>query len=282
MTYALIISPAKTMQQIDDIPHPTTSPVLLDKTRELLGYMKALSLDEAQKLWNCSDKLAALNFERFQNMDLSKQTPADVTAACITYEGIQYQHLAAAVLAEHELAWLQNHLRILSGFYGVLRPLDGVVPYRLEMQARFTDARPFVLDATSSASASSHGNSCRSDSDSKRANLSTLYEFWGTCIARELAKDFSCIVNCASQEYAKAVKPYVADLGIEFVTCNFFEEKNGKRKQLSTAAKTARGSFVRWCAEQQISNKDELMNFSELDYCFDPETSNERELNFVK
>ncbi len=139
--------------------------------------VRALSRDEAQALWACSDRLADLNYERFQAMNLER----DTTAAAVAYEGIQYTHLAPGVMSERELAWLDEHLRILSGLYGVLRPLDGVVPYRLEMQARLAV-------------------------DGER----DLYGFWGNSLYETLVEEgCDTIVNVASVEYARAVTPWV-------------------------------------------------------------------------
>ncbi|MFR4802971.1 MAG: YaaA family protein, partial [Eggerthellaceae bacterium] len=108
-------------------------PRFLSQARELLDALRALSYDEAKALWQCSDALAELNFERFRTLEVRSGA---LTPAVLAYEGIQYQHLAPRVMDEAQLAYLQEHLRILSGFYGVLRPFDAVVPYRLEMQAK--------------------------------------------------------------------------------------------------------------------------------------------------
>lgn len=107
-------------------------PMLLDKTMEIQSYIRTLSYIQARKLWNCNDNLARLNYERHQNMDLRR----NLTPAVIAYEGIQYQYMAPVVFTEKALRYIDSHLFILSGFYGVLRPFDGVTPYRLEMQAK--------------------------------------------------------------------------------------------------------------------------------------------------
>ena len=111
-------------------------PAFLEQTGKLLEWMRALSREEAQALWKCNDKIAEQNYQRFQEMELSK----NLTPAIIAYEGIQYQYMAPAVFGGTESEYVQEHLRILSGFYGVLKPFDGVVPYRLEMQAKASDA----------------------------------------------------------------------------------------------------------------------------------------------
>lgn len=130
MSLRFVISPAKKMRAQDSPPWPVREPALVGRAEVLARAVRDLGRDEAQRLWACSDRLADLNYERFRSMDLHQ----DTTAAVVAYEGIQYTHLAAGVMSERELEWLDEHLRILSGLYGILRPLDGVVPYRLEMQ----------------------------------------------------------------------------------------------------------------------------------------------------
>ena len=128
----MIISPAKKMRTDTDTYPVRSVPVLLDRTRRIMDYMKALTYPEAKKLWKCNDKIAEENFERFRCMDLMKC----LTPAIISYVGIQYQYMAPGVFSKSELEYTEAHLNILSGFYGVLRPFDGVTPYRLEMQAK--------------------------------------------------------------------------------------------------------------------------------------------------
>ena len=128
----IIISPAKKMKNDFEDSHPLTIPIYLDKTHRLLAYLKSLSLKELQTLLACNERIALLNFERFQKMDLKKHT----TAALLSYEGIQYQYMAPQVFEEGYYHYVSEHLRILSGFYGILKPFDGIVLYRLEMQAK--------------------------------------------------------------------------------------------------------------------------------------------------
>lgn len=245
----LIVSPAKKMNVVEGPPWPCSEPRFLACTERLMAAVQALSYDEAKALWKCSDKLASLNYERFRDMRLDH----DVTAAVLSYEGIQYQHLAPQVLEGPALAWLDGHLRILSGFYGALRPTDGVVPYRLEMQAKL------AVDG---------------DVD--------LYGFWDDRIARSLADEFSCVVNVASVEYAKAVTPYLGALGTPVLTCLFGDVRDGRLIQRSTEAKAARGTFVRWCAERDVAAMGELAAFSERGYALDEARSTPDTLVFVR
>lgn len=244
-----IVSPAKKMRVVEGPPYVTGTPELVERTAELMGYVRALSLEEAQALWSVSDALATLNYERFRDMDLAR----DATAACIAYEGIQYQALAPEVMSEKELAYLDRHLRILSGFYGVLKPFDGVVPYRLEMQARLVTA--------------SGGN---------------LYEYWADTLAQTLARQDALIVNIASVEYAKAVVPYADKFGMRVVTCLFGRRCGDRLRQVSTAAKRARGLFVRWCAEHGVEDVSGLRDFDEGGYGLDEDLTTADRLVFVE
>ena len=128
----IIISPAKKMNTDVDTLAPAGTPVFLKDTEHIMEWMRQLSYEEAKKLWGCNDKIARQNFERFRDMDLHRH----LTPAILSYEGIQYQYMAPMVFEEDMFTYVQAHLRILSGFYGVLKPMDGVTPYRLEMQAK--------------------------------------------------------------------------------------------------------------------------------------------------
>ncbi|MDO5107435.1 MAG: YaaA family protein, partial [Coriobacteriaceae bacterium] len=163
MKLCLILSPAKKMNVVEGPPYVEDEPRFLVRTERLMHALQALSPAELQALWKTSDALTALNVERLRRMDLAR----DVTAAVIAYEGIAFQHLAASVMDGSELDYLRDHLRILSGFYGVLAPFDGVVPYRLEMGQR--------LSVDGSAD---------------------LYAFWGDTLLRSIADEgFTDVVN---------------------------------------------------------------------------------------
>ena len=251
MALRIITAPAKKMRVVDAPPWPAREPAFLDRTERLMHAVQALSLDEAQALWACSDRLAQLNYERFRQMDLA----SDTTAAAIAYEGIQYRHMAPEVMEEGQLAWLDEHLRILSGFYGMLRPLDGVVPYRLEMQARL------AVDGARD-----------------------LYGFWGSTLYDALAAELGAdgtIVNVASVEYAKAVMPWVRDDGPQVLTCLFGEVRDGRLRQASTEAKAARGTFIRWCAEQGVESVKELRGFDQRGYTLSEDRSDGQTLVFM-
>ena len=246
-----IVSPAKKMNVVDDAFGWRELPTFVDDAARLADAVRTLSYDEAKALWQCSDALAELNYERFRTLDVRA---GSLTPAVLAYEGIQYQHLAARVMAADQLDYLQRHLRILSGFYGVLRPLDGVVPYRLEMQAKLA-----VGDARD------------------------LYGFWGDRLCRALAAETDVVVNLASVEYAKAVAPHAQRCGLRVVTCLFGTvDARGRLVQRSTAAKAARGSMVRWCAEHAVERVDDLRAFDVAGHSFDPERSADDCLVFVQ
>ena len=245
----IIISPAKKMNVDTDVFGHTDLPVFLSRTKELMDYMKGLSFSEAKKLWSCNDKIAEQNFERYATMDLERQ----LTPAIISYEGIQYQYMSPMVFSEECLDYVQKHLRILSGFYGVLKPFDGVTPYRLEMQAK-----------------------------ASVGSFKDLYEYWGDSLYQELTLDGDhVILNLASKEYSKCIEKYLGENDL-FVTCVFGEEIDGKVVQKGTLAKMARGEMVRFLAENEIDSLEGVKNFHGFGYEFSEELSGEKEYIFIK
>lgn len=244
----IIISPAKKMNVEDDSLQPLGLPVFLDEAREIMDWIKSLSLLEAQKLWGCNSRLAEQNYRRFQNMDLKKR----LTPAIMSYEGIQYQYMAPAVFEDKMLAYVQEHLRILSGFYGVLKPMDGVTPYRLEMQAK-----------------------------TNINGISGLYCYWGRRLYEEVLPQSRIVINLASKEYSKCIENYLQP-GDCLITCVFGEMSGDRVIQKGTYAKMARGEMVRFMAENQIDNPERLKEFQGLDYRYSPDLSGERNYVFVK
>lgn len=245
----IIISPAKKMNVDTDTFAPMGLPVFLSRTKELMDYMKGLSYEEAKKLWSCNDKIAAQNFERYAHMDLER----GLTPAILSYEGIQYQYMSPMVFSETALDYVQKNLRILSGFYGIVKPFDGVTPYRLEMQAK----------------ASIGG--CKN-----------LYEYWGDSLYQELTSDGDHIIlNLASKEYSKCIEKYLGKKDL-YVTCIFGEKIDGKVAQKGTLAKMARGEMVRFLAENGIDSLEGVKKFHGLGYEFSEELSGEKEYIFIK
>lgn len=244
----IIISPAKKMRVDYDTFVPLSKPEFLDKTAKLMASLKEMDLPALQKLWECNDEIAVLNFKRLQGMNLER----NLTPAVFAYDGLQYQHLAPNVLEENALVYLQKNLRILSGFYGILRAFDGVVPYRLEMQARL------ACDGSKN-----------------------LYAFWNSLLYDELTKDDGEVLNLASKEYSKAAEGYVTQ-DVRFVTCVFATYVKGKLKVKATEAKMARGEMVRLCAENNVQHVDEVKVYNVRGYIYNEELSSENEFVFVK
>ena len=249
----IIISPAKKMSVNTDLFPCSGTPQFMNETEELLGILKSMSYDELKEIWNCSDALAELNYERVQNMDLYNR----LTPAILSYEGIQYQYMAPRVFTEDALKYVEENLRILSGFYGVVKPFDGVTPYRLEMQARLG-----------------------------RKNADSLYSFWGKKIAENIFEETDTVINLASKEYSKCVEPYVTDHK-KMITCIFGEmivNKKGqtKLKEKATLCKMARGEMVRFMAETKVKNAEEIKGFDRLGFKFSEDLSDQNTFIFVK
>lgn len=258
MPLLLIISPAKRMDVVEGPPSACSRPEFLEPATQLAHGLLALGYDSARRVWRCSEAIARRSWAQLQTMPADMLAdPALLSPAVTSYVGIQYQHLAPQVMTDRQIDWLRAHLRILSGLYGVLRPLDGVVPYRLEMQARLPMG-------------ASHD----------------LYGFWGERIHDALARDAAGmpIVNVASHEYAKAVTPFARAAKTPVLTCEFLNPRksDGRLVQAATEAKAARGTFVRWCAEQGVEETGELAGFRERGYRLDRSRSDEGRLTFVR
>lgn len=244
----LIISPAKKMK-VDTESFPYRDlPMFLPNTEEICRRLQGMPYDELKTLWRCNDQIAQLNVRRLQEMDLHRR----LTPAVLAYEGIQYQYMAPGVFTDQEYAYIQEHLRILSGFYGILRPFDGVTPYRLEMQAML-----------------------------KIGEYGNLYDYWGDRLAKALCEETDCILNLASKEYSICVSKYLSN-SVRFVTCVFAEEKCGKPIEKGTMCKMARGEMVRYLAERQITNPEQVKSFKRLNYRFDEFRSDENTYIFIR
>ena len=244
----IIISPAKKMKVDTDSFAVRDLPRLLPQTRCLYARLREMSYEELKALWKCNDRIARLNFDRLRDMELER----NLTPAILAYEGIQYQYMAPGVFTREELDYVTEHLRILSGFYGILRPFDGVTPYRLEMQAKLP-----VGEARD------------------------LYGFWGSRIAEFLFSETDCIVNLASREYSRCVSAWLTE-DVRFLTCVFGERKNGAIVEKGTLCKMARGEMVRFMAERGIQDPQAVKAFDRLGYRYAPEASDETTYTFLK
>lgn len=244
----IIISPAKKMKVDTDSFAVESLPLFLEDAERLKTAMQARTGRELQTLWKCSDAIAKLNLERLQDMDLRR----NLTPAILAYEGIQYRYMAPGVMEAGQLDYLRNHLRILSGLYGLVRPFDGVAPYRLEMQARLS------VD-----------------------DLKDLYAFWGRRLAEQLAAETDLVLNLASKEYSRAVEPYLPD-SVRFLTCVFGEWKNKKIVEKGTMCKMARGQMVRWLAVNSVEKAEDIIDFADLNYRYCAELSKGNCFVFLK
>ncbi len=250
----VVISPAKRLdwaeRQVD-----MTEPAFGEDAMRLAKTMRNLTLGDLKGLMDLSDDLAKLNRDRFKSYAAEPDADA-VRPAALAFAGDTYQGLEAASLDDDEMAWAQEHLRILSGLYGVLRPLDAIQQYRLEMGSRLKTRR---------------GKS--------------LYDYWGDDLAKALnaqAEEIGSdvLVNCASQEYFGAVP--VKTLKMKIVTPQFFEDKNGTPKIVSFYAKKARGAMARYIIQNRITSPESLLDFDTGGYVYSPELSTEDKPAFLR
>ena len=241
-----ILSPAKRMKT-EDCLAPRTGPMFLARTEQLLGVLRGMTLPQLQTLLQCNDDIARRSWRQYQTMDLR----AGLSPAVLSFDGIQYQYMALGVFDDRCFDYIEHHVRILSGFYGLLRPFDGVTPYRLEMQARLrTD---FCTD---------------------------LYDFWSDGPCRALLRETDTIVNLASGEYSRLIRRHLPK-GARFVTCIFGEQQGGRVVEKGVYVKMARGEMVRFMAENHMQRPEELRRFDRLGFVFQPALSDESRLLFV-
>jgi cytoplasmic iron level regulating protein YaaA (DUF328/UPF0246 family) len=252
----VVISPAKRLDW-SERDEAMTEPVFQDDANRLAKSARNLTLGNLKALMDLSDDLAKLNRDRFRDFD---EQPAkdDLRPAALAFAGDTYQGLEAGTLDADEMRWAQDHLRILSGLYGVLRPLDGIQAYRLEMGSRLKTRRG--------------GN---------------LYDYWRDQIAKELKAqaaevDSNTLINCASQEYFGAVPP--KPLGLRIVTPAFMEDKgDGKGpKIVSFFAKKARGSMARFIIQRRLTNAEGLLDFDLGGYTYRADLSEPDKPVFVR
>ena len=234
---------------------PITEPRLLNDTHELAIVAKTQTAEDLKRLMHISDNLATMNFERFQSFNLDNRSNTAKPAG-LAFDGDVYWGLEAESLSKKTLSYAQDHLRILSGLYGVLRPMDAIQPYRLEMGTKMATKR---------------GKS--------------LYEFWGAGIAEQLNKDLAdhsdtTVVNLASNEYFKAVDSKT--LGRTVIAAKFLNLKDGKARSLMYYAKHARGSMARWIMENRVDRAEGLKDFDSDGYSLDAKASTDSELVFSR
>ena len=244
----IILSPAKKMITDTDSIEPIGLPEFIDKTTEILSWLRDKSKEELKAVWKCNDKILEQSFYRLENMNLYQM----LTPAVLSYEGIAFQYMAPSVFEDMQFEYVQNHLRILSAFYGVLKPMDGVTPYRLEMQSRVG-----IGDAKN------------------------LYEYWGNLLYRSVIDDSRVIINLASKEYSKCIEKYLTPQD-RYITITFCELSGNKLVTKGTYAKMARGEMVRFMAENNIENPVEIQKFDRIGYSFRSDLSSDSEYVFER
>lgn len=252
----ILLSPAKSLDyEAPLLTKKATQPRLAAHSAELINELKALSPEAVGKLMSISPKLAELNHTRFQNYQPSF-TAKNSRQAILAFTGDVYQGMALADWSDDDFAAAQQQIRILSGLYGVLRPLDRMQPYRLEMGTKFQNTRG-----------------------------TNLYQFWGTTITELLNKDLKAsgsdlVVNLASNEYFSSVKP--KELNGQLITPVFKDEKNGTYKIISFYAKKARGMMADFIVRNQVQTTEGLQAFNSSGYQFDAEASEGNKLVFLR
>ena len=240
----IIISPAKKLNDKKNNLQNTSNIQFLNETKYLIKELQKYSLIEIKKMMNISDKLALLNYERFQNWDLNS---SDVMPAILLFKGDVYKGLKADSFSNEQLNFAQDHLRIISGLYGLLRPLDLVFPYRLEMGTNIQTNK-----------------------------ADNLYEFWNDKLRLNLIsemKDNDILINLASNEYSKALE--LDQFKQKVITPVFKDSKNGRLKVISFYAKRARGEMVNYIVRNNIKDLSDVRSFNYGGYTFVSEENNE-------
>lgn len=244
----IILSPAKNMKTDIHCRQELALPMFLNRTGQILNVLNQLEKDQLRKIWKCSESKIDELQERFQKANLSK----DLTPAIFAYDGLVYKNIDPDSLDASQIDYLQEHLRILSGFYGVLHPLDGILQYRLEMQSNL-----------------------------KIDQYKNLYDFWGKSLYEEVMDSSRVVINLASKEYSKCIEPYLKNQDT-FITIAFFDKVNGEYVHKNTYSKMARGLMVRYLAMNNITEIEEIKNFNSAGYQFNLELSTDSLFVFTR
>ncbi len=251
-----VISPAKTLDYETAVKiKKHTQPLFADRSAELIDILAEYSPKRLSKLMGVSDKLAELNVNRYAQWT-PKATKENARQCLLAFKGDVYVGMNAQSFKESDFAFAQDHLRILSGLYGVLRPLDLMQPYRLEMGTKLKNE---------------HGND--------------LYDFWGSTITQDLNKQLKknkddVLLNLASNEYFKSVQIGLLDANV--IAPVFKDKKNGKYKIISFFAKKARGAMSGWVIRKKITDPKKLEKFTELGYRYSPDESTQKNPVFLR
>ncbi len=251
----VLLSPAKTLDETPIAGVAHSQPRHQTQSRKLVRELKKKSVGDLQELMGISENLAELNRQRFRSFRLTT-TPEHAKQAALMFKGDVYLGLEAHAFDEAELAFAQESLRMLSGLYGLLRPLDRIQPYRLEMGTRLANG-----------------------------DYKDLYQFWGNRITRTVNADLAetgsdVVINLASQEYFRSVQ--ASKLKARLITVHFKEDRDGQLKVISFNAKKARGRMAHLIVKERIEVAEELKSLVVNDYCFRGDLSSETDWVFVK
>ncbi len=252
----IVISPAKTLDYSVDPKSNHTAPQFLSQSSKLIKTLKEKEPKDIASMMGLSDKLATLNFDRYQSWKAAKSVSSDAKPSMLVFKGDVYQGLNAEDFSNKDLKFAQKHLRILSGLYGILRPMDIMKPYRLEMGTKLET--------------------------SKGKNL---YEFWGELVQNNVIDDLSSqksdlLINLASKEYFSVLGKMPEFINV--VSPVFKDYKSGKYKIISFYAKKARGLMARWIIQNKITDFEELINFDIDGYKYSKAESTTSEPVFLR
>lgn len=228
----ILISPAKRMKVNNDFLEHKGYPVFPKKTQRLVETLRQKTIPELQEIFQANLNITEENYQRYQSFSFYE----NLTPAILAFDGIQYAYMGANVFTYAEYAYLHRHLYILSGLYGILNAMDGIRPYRLEMQSRL-----------------------------KVDGYKNLYEFWGSSLYEEIFKTKEPVLNLTSVEYRKTFYPFLKE-DDWCITVYFYEWVNGKLVEKAVYAKMARGAMVRYLAENQIEEIERIKEFQEFGY----------------
>lgn len=248
----MLISPTKNLKPLVS-DHPLSIPMFASESKKILDELKDKNIDQLMDVLCVKENVASLNMQRYREIDYDDMG----TAAFLTYSGIQFKYMNHRDLNDEDIYYANDHLRILSGFYGIVRPLDSIYPYRLEMQAKL----PIK-------------------------NTMDLYAYWKDHIMQKIREELlthekPIILDLCSQEYTKAFYPYLKDTDC-YVRITFRIYKNGKLKTEATQAKMARGRMVHDIIKYRLETLDDVKTFHSDGYRYHEELSSESELVFIK
>ena len=239
----ILIAPAKRMRPTIDFMDHKRMPCFLSESERLVTYLKTKKQEELKAMLNCSDAIAEWTYNSYQHMDVN----VSCVPALLSFDGIQYSYMAPDLFSDEYFVYAERHIRILSGLYGIL-----VVPYRLELDSPFRT--PFCT---------------------------SLYDFWGSKPYQRLIEEDKQILDLSSKQYGRLIKRHL-DPDVHFVSVYFLEEEEGRRREKGVYVKMARGEMVRWLAEQNIQQFDDVKRFCRLGYRFDATVSDDKQYHFVR